>query len=130
MNTTFTINLNATPELLGALNNLAAALKGGVAPRVVEDAPDHKPEPQKLQEMQDKVIADIRQELAEERTAEAPKAAEVTYTIEQVREAFGNLSKATGREVAKGILAKLNAQSVSSLQPEQFSKAMQMIEEA
>ena len=71
MNTTFTINLDATPELVGALNNLAAALKGGVAPRVVEDAPDHTPEPQKLKEMQDKVIADIRQELEEE----APKAA-------------------------------------------------------
>lgn len=80
--------------------------------------------------MQDKVIADIRQELAEERTAEAPKAAEVTYTIEQVREAFGNLSKAKGREVAKGILAELGVKSVSSLQPEQFAKAMQMIEEA
>ena len=126
MNTTFTINLDATPELVGALNNLAAALKGGVAPRVVEDAPDHTPEPQKLKEMQDKVIADIRQELEEE----APKAAEVTYTIEQVREAFGTLSKAKGREVAKGILAKLNAKSVSSLQPEQYARAMQMIEEA
>lgn len=95
MNTTFTINLDAT-ELVGALNNLAAALKSGVTPLAVEAAPDHTPEPQKLQEMQDKVIADIRQELAEERTAEAPKAAEVTYTIEQVREAFGNLSKAKG----------------------------------
>lgn len=93
---------------------------------MVEDAPDHTPEPQKLKEMQDKVIADIRQELEEE----APKAAEVTYTIEQVREAFGTLSKAKGREVAKGILAKLNAKSVSSLQPEQFARAMQMIEEA
>nr|DAX58896.1 MAG TPA: hypothetical protein [Caudoviricetes sp.] len=129
MNTTFTINLDAT-ELVGALNNLAAALKSGVTPLAVEAAPDHTPEPQKLQEMQDKVIADIRQELAEERTAEAPKAAEVTYTIEQVREAFGNLSKAKGREVAKGILAELGVKSVSSLQPEQFAKAMQMIEEA
>ena len=129
MNTTFTINLDAT-ELVGALNNLAAALKSGVTPLAVEAAPDHTPEPQKLQEMQDKVIADIRQELAEERTAEAPKAAEVTYTIEQVREAFGNLSKAKGREVAKGILAELGVKSVSSLQPEQFATAMQMIEEA
>ena len=129
MNTTFTINLDAT-ELVGALNNLAAALKSGVTPLAVEAAPDHTPEPQKLQEMQDKVIADIRQELAEERTVEAPKVAEVTYTIEQVREAFGNLSKAKGREVAKGILAKLNAKSVSSLKQEQFAKAMQMIEEA
>ena len=129
MNTTFTINLDAT-ELVGALNNLAAALKSGVTPLAVEAAPDNTPEPQKLQEMQDKVIADIRQELAEERTAEAPKAAEVTYTIEQVREAFGNLSKAKGREVAKGILAELGVKSVSSLQPEQFAKAMQMIEEA
>ena len=129
MNTTFTINLDAT-ELVGALNNLAAALKSGVTPLAVEAAPDHTPEPQKLKEMQDKVIADIRQELAEERTAEAPKAAEVTYTIEQVREAFGNLSKAKGREVAKGILAELGVKSVSSLQPEQFAKAMQMIEEA
>ena len=130
MNTTFTINLDATPELLGALNNLAAALKSGAAPRVVEATPDHTPEPQKLKEMQDKVIADIRQELAEERTVEAPKVAEVTYTIEQVREAFGNLSKAKGREVAKGILAELGVKSVSSLQPKQFAKAMQMIEEA
>lgn len=73
MNTTFTINLDAT-ELVGALNNLAAALKSGVTPLAVEAAPDHTPEPQKLQEMQDKVIADIRQELAEERTAEAAKA--------------------------------------------------------
>ena len=130
MNTSFTINLNATPELLGALNNLAAALKGGGAPHAVETEPDHKPEPQKLKEMQDKVIAGIRQELAEERTPEAPKAAEVTYTIEQVREAFGTLSKAKGREAAKGILAELGVKSVSSLQPEQFAKAMQMIEEA
>lgn len=130
MNTTFTINLDATPELLGALNNLAAALKGGVAPRAVETVPDHKPEPQKLKEMQDKVIADIRQELAEERTPEAPKAAEVAYTVEQMREAFGNLSKDKGREVAKGILAELGVKSVSSLQPEQFAKAVQMIEEA
>lgn len=130
MNTTFTINLDATPELLGALNNLAAALKGGVAPHAVETEPDHKPEPQKLKEMQDKVIADMRQELAEERTVEAPKAAEVAYTVEQLREAFGNLSKDKGREVAKGILAELGVKSVSSLQPEQFAKAVQMIEEA
>lgn len=129
MNTTFTVNLDAT-ELVGALNNLAAALRGGVAPLAVEAVPDHKPEPQKLKEMQDKVIADIREELAEERTVEAPKAAEVTYTIEQVREAFGNLSKTKGREVAKGILAELGVKSVSSLQLEQFGKAMQMIEEA
>lgn len=123
MNTTFTINLNATPELLGALNNLAAALKGGATPLVVEAAPDHTPEPQK---QLDEVVADICQKLAEE----APKAAEITYTFEQVREAFGTLSKAKGREVAKGILAELNVKSVSSLQPEQFAKAMQMIEEA
>ena len=125
MNTIFTVNLDAT-ELVGALNNLAAALKGGAAPRAVETVPDHKPEPQKLKEMQDKVIADIRQELAEE----APKAAEAAYTIEQVREAFGTLSKAKGREVAKDILAELGVKSVSSLQPEQFAKAMQMIGEA
>lgn len=137
---TVTININAS-KLVDAINNLTEALVGGVPQTLCptepwkQEAPaaEHVPEPKQLKAMQDKVIADIRQELVDERAQEAPAQKEteaVSYSIEQVREAFGNLSKAKGRETAKGILADLGVKSVSNLQPEQFALAMQMIEEA
>lgn len=148
MNDTFTININAS-ELVDAINNLVEALVGGV-PQILcptepwkQEAPaaEHVPEPVRMKAEQDKVIADIRNKLAEDRAQDAVKEepveqAETTkteapaYTIEQVREAFGELSKAKGREVAKGILAELGVKSVSNLQPEQFVQAMQLVKEA
>lgn len=119
---TITISIDAD-SLVAAINNLAEAMRG-------QGKPMGTPEKEHITE-QELVIADIRRELAEDRAEKAAGEAETpTYTTEQVREAFGELSKAKGREVAKGILSDLGVKSVSNLQPEQFVQAMQMIKEA
>lgn len=68
-------------------------------------------------------------------TPQKPSAAlaeipEATYTVEQVREALGNLSQAKGKAIARGILQQLGVRSVSDLEPGQFVQAMQLIEGA
>lgn len=126
---TITISIDAD-SLIAAINNLAEAMRGQGEP-METPVKEHIPEYERMKAEQERVIADIRRELAEDRAEKAAGEAETpTYTTEQVREAFGELSKAKGREVAKGILSDLGVKSVSNLQPEQFVQAMQMIKEA
>lgn len=50
-----------------------------------------------------------------------------TYTLEQVRKAFADLSKAKGKDTAKGILSDLGAASVPDLPPDKYAEAMARI---
>lgn len=128
---TITISIDAD-SLIAAINNLAEAMRGQGEP-METPVKEHISEYERMKAEQERVIADIRRELAEERAQEAPTQTDTetaAYTVEQVREAFGELSKAKGREVAKGILSDLGVKSVSNLQPEQFVQAMQMVKEA
>ena len=50
-----------------------------------------------------------------------------TYTLEQVRKAFADLSKAKGKDMAKGILSDLGAARVPDLPPGKYAEAMARI---
>ncbi len=49
------------------------------------------------------------------------------YTLEQVRKAFADLSKAKGKDMAKGILSDLGAARVPDLPPGKYAEAMARI---
>lgn len=55
---------------------------------------------------------------------------DVTYTIEDVRKAFIDLSKKKGNEAAKEILKTFGSSKVTELKPDCFSKVMKAIGEA
>lgn len=136
-----TINVHVTIEA-PALVEVLGKLVGGVAVTAAPAGPQ-QPESsfdQKVQEEQKKVDAALdklhsKQEMKEPVPEEpeeipAPAAEAETYTIEEVRAALASLSKTKGRETAKAILTALGVKSVSNLEPEQFTEAMQMIKEA
>ena len=50
-----------------------------------------------------------------------------TYTIEQVRQAFGDLSKSKGKDAAKGILSDLGVSKVTDIPETMYAKAMSMV---
>lgn len=52
----------------------------------------------------------------------------VKYTIEQIRAAFGDIAKSKGNAVAKGILSDMGYQKVTDIPPEEYDKAIEMIE--
>lgn len=105
-----TINITIdAPELAAALHQLAQAIQGGQAPAAVP----------------------VKAAQTPQKPSAAPeKITEVSYTVEQVREALGSLSQAKGKAIARGILQQLGVRSVSDLEPGQFGQAMQLIEGA
>ena len=112
-----TINITIdAPELAAALHQLAQAIQGGQAPATV---------PQKA------AAVPVKAAQTPQKPSAAPeKITEVSYTVEQVREALGSLSQAKGKAIARGILQQLGVRSVSDLEPGQFGQAMQLIEGA
>ena len=50
------------------------------------------------------------------------------YTLEQVRKAFADLSKAKGKEAAKGILSEMGFARVPDLPEDKYAEAMARIE--
>lgn len=114
-----TINMTIdAPELTQALLKLAQALENFGQAAVNQAAQTQTVAPAKDAQTPQKPSAAL---------AEIPEA---TYTVEQVREALGNLSQAKGKAIARGILQQLGVRSVSDLEPEQFGQAMQLIEGA
>ena len=53
----------------------------------------------------------------------------VTYTVEQVRRAFGDLSKSKGKEAAKGILSEMGYAKVTEIPSDRYADAMERIQE-
>lgn len=59
-----------------------------------------------------------------EKETEEPK-----FTIEEVRSAFAKFAKANGKEAAKGVLARFNADKVTELKESDYSDVMKALEE-
>ena len=53
--------------------------------------------------------------------------AEVEYTIEEVRKAFGEYAKSQGRDKAKGLLQEMGYDKVTEIPPERYTEAMTRI---
>ena len=62
----------------------------------------------------------------EEQTSE-DNTAEVEYTIEEVRKAFGEYAKSQGRDKAKGLLQEMGYDKVTEIPPERYTEAMTRI---
>lgn len=124
------VTINA-PELVGAINNLAEAFKGGIS-ATKEDTKLDKTA-QKLKAAVDKKttkIVEVPEEPEVQPETETEGDTLEEYTLEEVRVALKDLAGAKGKEAAKGVLTALGVKSVSNLQPEQFAEAMQLIKEA
>lgn len=79
-----------------------------------------------------KVSAEKKQEAVtapQEDTTTASEGAEGTYTLEQVRKAFGDLSKAKGKDAAKGILSEMGYAKVTEIPSDRYADAMERIQE-
>lgn len=50
-----------------------------------------------------------------------------TYTIEEVRKAFGEYAKSQGRDKAKGLLQEMGYNKVTEIPPERYTEAMTRI---
>lgn len=50
-----------------------------------------------------------------------------TYTLEEVRKAFGDLSKAKGKDAAKGILSEMGYAKVTEIPADKYPEAMEKI---
>lgn len=120
------VTLDASEALVGALNNIAAALAAGAA--VSKAANTSKPRaPKATVEEKDNGAsesgADCQPETAGPATTEPPSpvvAEVVKVTVEQVRAAVAALAKAN-REKAVEILKAHGAESVSALKPEHYA---------
>lgn len=66
-----------------------------------------------------------------EETAPAEEAAQdtesPTYTLEEVRKAFGDLSKAKGKDTAKDILSEMGYTKVTEIPTDKYPEAMEKI---
>lgn len=122
-----TINIQA-PELAHALETLAIAIgcsvdKIGVGDAIKEAVQQHP--------VNDKSWVAEAEKAPTVKTLEDPAAEEESkYTLEEVRKALGDLSKAKGKEIAKGILTQFNVSKVTDLDTSQYNAAMQAIKEA
>ena len=59
--------------------------------------------------------------------ADFSTSAEVEYTIEEVRKAFGEYAKSQGRDKAKGLLQEMGYGKVTEIPPERYAEAMTRI---
>jgi hypothetical protein len=124
---TITIEIKA-PELAHALETLAIAIGCSVDKIGVGDA---------IKEAVQQAPVNDKSRVAEAekaptvKTLDDPVAEEESkYTLEEVRKALGDLSKAKGKEIAKGILTLFNVSKVTDLDASQYNAAMQAIQEA
>lgn len=92
--------------------------------------------PEKVSDISDvnigKVSAEKKQEnvtAPKEDTTTASEVEESTYTLEQVRKAFGDLSRAKGKDAAKGILSEMGYAKVTEILPDKYADAMERIQE-
>ena len=53
---------------------------------------------------------------------------ETEFTIEEVRSAFAKFAKANGKDAAKEVLAKFNANKVTGLKESDYSNVMKVLE--
>lgn len=57
----------------------------------------------------------------------APDTESLTYTLEEVRKAFGDLSKAKGKDTAKDILSEMGYTKVTEIPTDKYPEAMEKI---
>ena len=105
----------------GALEELCRCFKPEEAsyvnvhpPKPKKEAPTPEQEPEPEQEQTPE-------------TATETEAAD--YTVEEVRRAFGDLSRAKGKEAAKGILAEMGYTKVTEIPYDKYAYAMERIRE-
>lgn len=105
----------------GALEELCRCFKPEEAsyvnvhpPKPKKEAPTPEQEPEPEQEQTPE-------------TATETEAAD--YTVEEVRRAFGDLSRAKGKEAAKGILAEMGYTKVTEIPYDKYTYAMERIRE-
>lgn len=132
-----------TPVSERVLTNLAAALAGkGIAATTAPEAPTAEPEQAKPAEApkttktakkEKKVEAEPTAPAVEETPAEEVQAtkdeAEVTYTLEQVRDKLANLSRAGQRAEVKALLGEFGANKLSEVKEEDYAALMKKAEE-
>jgi len=127
-----TINIQA-PELAHALETLAIAIgctvdKIGVG-QAIQDAVKQHPVNDKSW-VAEAEKAPIVQTTDEETSQETVETEEPKFTLEEVRKALGDLAKAKGKDIAKGILTQFNVSKVTDLDKTQYNDAMKAIKEA
>lgn len=128
-----TINIQA-PELAHAIETLAIAIgcsvdKIGVG-QAIQEAVNQKPVVDKtVDKPVDKVETPWINE-AEKAPITQETTEETQFTLEEVRKALGDLAKAKGKDIAKGILTQFNVSKVTDLDKSQYNVAMQAIKEA
>ncbi len=69
----------------------------------------------------------VREEQTSDDTPTEDNTAEVEYTIEEVRKAFGEYAKSQGRDKAKGLLQEMGYGKVTEIPPERYAEAMTRI---
>ena len=69
----------------------------------------------------------VREEQTSDDTPTEDNTAEVEYTIEEVRKAFGEYAKSQGRDKAKGLLQEMGYDKVTEIPPERYTEAMTRI---
>lgn len=73
---------------------------------------------------------EVTKEEYDKGTSKAPAAEEPKFTLEEVRKALGDLAKAKGKEIAKGVLTAFGVSKVTDLEKSQYNEAMKAIKEA
>lgn len=69
----------------------------------------------------------VREEQTSDDTPTEDNTAEVEYTIEEVRKAFGEYAKSQGRDKAKGLLQEMGYSKVTEIPSERYTEAMTRI---
>lgn len=93
---------------------------------------------EKVSDISDVSLKKVSEEKAQEtETASAEKVAPTketapdtespTYTLEEVRKAFGDLSKAKGKDTAKDILSEMGYTKVTEIPADKYPEAMEKI---
>ena len=87
---------------------------------------------EKVSDISDVSLKKVSEEKAQEAEAApaeetAPDTESPTYTLEEVRKAFGDLSKAKGKDTAKGILSEMGYTKVTEIPADKYPEAMEKI---
>lgn len=107
----------------GALEELCRCFK----PEEASYVNVHPPKPKKEAPMPEQEQEPETEPEPTPETAEETEAAD--YTVEEVRRAFGELSRAKGKEAAKGILAEMGYTKVTEIPYDKYAYAMEKIRE-
>ena len=87
---------------------------------------------EKVSDISDVSLKKVSEEKAQEAEAApaeetAPDTESPTYTLEEVRKSFGDLSKAKGKDAAKGILSEMGYTKVTEIPADKYTEAMEKI---